>query len=82
MGRPDHRALGILLEQALSLPSNARDAFLHEACGTDVDLRAELESLISAHDEASGYYHCAWAGLFPVHSIVAAIGRRGSLWEM
>jgi eukaryotic-like serine/threonine-protein kinase len=41
-----------VLEQALELPAQARPAFLAEACGTDDELRAEVESLLGAHQAA------------------------------
>jgi serine/threonine-protein kinase len=42
-----------LLENALELPLPDRAGYLREACGADDALRAELESLLEAHD-ASG----------------------------
>lgn len=42
-----------ILEEALRVPVQERSRFLDAACGSDHDLRAEIESLISSHDEAS-----------------------------
>jgi eukaryotic-like serine/threonine-protein kinase len=56
MAQPDHHALSILLEQVLALPLEARVRFLDEACGGDPDLRKELDSLVSAHQAATGYF--------------------------
>ncbi len=39
-----------LVESALEKEVSSRRVFLSEACGGDVDLRAEAESLIAAHD--------------------------------
>jgi tetratricopeptide (TPR) repeat protein len=41
-----------LFEAVLSMPSPERAAFLDASCGSDAALRAELESLVSAHDGA------------------------------
>ena len=45
--------LASLLESALELPRPDRAGYLRDACGTNQALRAELESLLEAHD-ASG----------------------------
>ncbi len=45
-----------ILEQALRLASQERQAYLGAACGADADLRRELESLIASYEEAgSGF---------------------------
>jgi eukaryotic-like serine/threonine-protein kinase len=41
-----------ILEHALELPPPVRPAFLSHACGEDHDLRAEVESLLGAHQAA------------------------------
>ena len=56
MARRDPEVLSALLDQALSLPPEARAAFLDEECGNDRLLREELESLLIAHDASSGYF--------------------------
>ena len=38
-----------ILEKALRLASQEREAYLGAACGADTDLRRELESLIASH---------------------------------
>ncbi|HXP43931.1 MAG TPA: serine/threonine-protein kinase, partial [Candidatus Acidoferrales bacterium] len=45
-----------ILEQALCLASQEREAYLGAACGADTDLRRELESLIASHDEAGSSF--------------------------
>ena len=40
---------------ALELPSDARDAFLSDACSGDASLRSEVRSLIAAHTAAGGF---------------------------
>jgi serine/threonine protein kinase/tetratricopeptide (TPR) repeat protein len=56
MARPDLDSLGMLLEQALALPPEARGRFLDEVCGGNEDLRQELAALVSSHQAASGYF--------------------------
>ena len=41
-----------VLERALELPTQARPAFLAETCGEDENMRAEVESLLGAHQAA------------------------------
>jgi len=41
-----------ILEQALRLAPQERQAYLGAACGADADLRRELESLIASYEEA------------------------------
>src|SRR5262245_22495057 len=44
------RRLGELFDAALALPSAQRAAFLRRACGTDVEMLAELEAMLRADD--------------------------------
>ncbi|CAM2006296.1 serine/threonine-protein kinase [Acanthopleuribacter pedis] len=46
------RQIAAMLEEARSLPTAARAAFLQEACGSDADLRHEVDSLLNV-DEAA-----------------------------
>jgi tetratricopeptide (TPR) repeat protein/TolB-like protein len=45
-----------LFEQALALSPSARAAFLTQACADDGELRAEVASLLEAHDAADGFF--------------------------
>lgn len=56
MGRYYSESLSALLEQALTLPPEARSMFLDQACEGDNQLRNELASLLSAHEAESGYF--------------------------
>jgi TolB-like protein/tetratricopeptide (TPR) repeat protein len=56
MARRDPEILSTLLDRALSLPSEARAAFLEEQCKDDRPLRDEIRSLLIAHDASSGYF--------------------------
>ncbi len=49
------RKIERLFEQALELPQGERTAFLTRACGDDVELRGEVESLLGAHDRAGSF---------------------------
>ena len=45
-----------ILEQALRLAPQDRQAYLGAACGADADLRRELESLIASYEEAGSSF--------------------------
>src|SRR5216684_5943973 len=45
-----------ILEQALRIAPERRQAYLDSACGADAELRAEVESLISSHQEAGSQF--------------------------
>jgi serine/threonine protein kinase len=48
---PDrHRQISQIFDDALRLPPKARPAFLDRACAEDLSLRAEVQSLLAAHD--------------------------------
>ncbi len=50
-----------ILEEALHLAPADRQAYLDFACGADHELRTELESLISSHEEAGSQFLAAAA---------------------
>ena len=43
-----------LFAEATTMPVQQRESFIDETCGTDAELRAELLSLLQAHDRTSG----------------------------
>ena len=49
------RKVDALFQAALELPPEQRHAFLNENCSSDAELRKEVESLISAHEEAKDF---------------------------
>ncbi len=50
---PEHwKQIEKLHHAALQLEPGQRGAFLQEACGSDEDLRRELESLLAPREEA------------------------------
>jgi len=44
------RAIDAIFADAVERPSDERPAFIANACGTDADLRAEVESLLAAYE--------------------------------
>ena len=44
-----------LFDRAIERPVPAREALLRQACGDDPELRAEVESLLVAHEQAQGF---------------------------
>ena len=49
------REIDSVLDAALDLPPEERAAFLHSACGADADLRAEVDRILRALDEAGDF---------------------------
>src|SRR5712692_1133948 len=49
-----------LFDAALELEPNQRDAFLRDACGKDLELRAEIESLLLAYEKADPLSRPPW----------------------
>src|SRR5437764_13837358 len=49
------RRIEELCRQALDRDASERDAFLHEACGRDDELRREVESLLSQNTRAKDF---------------------------
>jgi serine/threonine protein kinase len=50
-----------ILEEALRRASDQRQAYLELACGTDRELRAEVQSLLASHEEAGSQFMAAAA---------------------
>jgi TolB-like protein/tetratricopeptide (TPR) repeat protein len=70
--------IGLLLEEAAARPVNDRQRFLDEACGTDLALREELASLLTAFDASSGYFETLQERVVaPLLSGVASSDREG-----
>ncbi len=44
-----------IFQRAVQLPAHERSAYLDQACGDNVELRQEVESLLVAHDTANGF---------------------------
>lgn len=52
---PEPTRIRELFHAALDCPTEQRAAFLARACAGDAPLRAEVESLLAAHDQAEGF---------------------------
>ena len=46
-----------IFKAAISLPPDRRGAYLDQVCGTDLELRRDVDSLLRAHDESSTLAH-------------------------
>jgi tetratricopeptide (TPR) repeat protein len=54
-----------IFKAAVKLPPERRAAYLDQACGSDAKLRAEIESLLHAHDATGGFLEDVPAGTDP-----------------
>jgi serine/threonine protein kinase/Flp pilus assembly protein TadD len=54
MDRERWKTIEPILDRSLELPAEQRAAYLDEACGDDTQLRAEVEALIAADQQAGG----------------------------
>jgi non-specific serine/threonine protein kinase/serine/threonine-protein kinase len=70
----DERRVRALFDAALERPAPERAAFLKEACGGDVVLRARLEALLASHDRAASFLE---RPAFPVDAAVSEGGILG-----
>ena len=63
MSSEHYQRVGDLYYAALELAPEARAHFLAEACGDEVELRREVESLLQAREEADGFIAKRVAGV-------------------
>jgi len=62
VGRPEQwPKIKEIVGEALERDPGERSAFLDQACARDVELRAEVESLLAAHADAGGLSDNPWA---------------------
>jgi serine/threonine protein kinase/Tol biopolymer transport system component len=54
MTREQHKRAGDLFDRIRELPASQQDAALDELCGSDVDLRARVQRLLKADQNAAG----------------------------
>src|SRR6185295_5255947 len=76
---PDLKKIQELFHGALRLEPVARSAFLVEACGSDSELLAEVQSLISAH-EREGSFIDSPAGQ-PVAEMLASVASKSLIGQ-
>lgn len=53
-----------IFDSALDLPDGVRASYLSQSCGDDAELRREVEGLLAADAEASGFMNPAWLAPF------------------
>lgn len=69
MGKPQQWGkIKELFGKALELDPSERSAFLLDACGTDENLKAEIESLLAAHDQSDLLSSSPWQDRSPLQS--------------
>src|SRR5262249_42627389 len=76
-----------ILEQAVDLAPDEREAYLDHACHSDSELRREVESLIGSHERAGTKFMQAPAvdllGSIAVDGLpITRIGRRVGVYEL
>src|ERR1700733_13966229 len=54
-----------IFKAAVKLPPERRADYLDQACGSDAELRAEIESLLHAHEATGGFPEDVRAGPDP-----------------
>src|SRR5690554_5615337 len=55
MSDPDWAQIKQIVADALERPAETRGAFIAEACRGSASVRAEVESLLAAHDASPGF---------------------------
>jgi serine/threonine protein kinase/tetratricopeptide (TPR) repeat protein len=78
-----------ILQEALDLPGDQRPTYLDETCGDDQALRAEIESLLLAHEQAGSFAERpaierlnAYASSMTMDPIDLAVGRQIGVYEI
>ena len=71
-----------LFEAALDHPYSERDAFLIEACPEDDEVRAEVQSLLSAHDRDTEFMNRPLGNLLPDEKPILVTGQRLANYEV
>ena len=68
-----------IFKAAVKLPPDRRAAYLDQACGSDAELRAEIESLLHAHDATGGFLEDVPAGPDPTEDYPPIAERPGTV---
>ena len=68
-----------IFKAAVKLPPDRRAAYLDQACGSDAELRAEIESLLHAHDATGGFLEHVPAGPDPTEDYRPIAERPGTV---
>src|SRR3954466_11181551 len=70
-----------IFDDASELPRNERDSFLRSRCGSDQDLRTQVEALLKADDEAGEFLSNPTSSAAPDESAVGQIIGRYKLLQ-
>ncbi len=68
-----------IFKAAVKLPPDRRAAYLEEACGSDAELRGEIESLLHAHDTSGSFLENVPAGPDPTEDYPPIAERPGTV---
>ena len=68
-----------IFKAAVKLPPDRRAAYLDQACGSDAELRGEIESLLHAHDATGGFLEDVPAGPDPTEDYQPIAERPGTV---
>jgi serine/threonine protein kinase/tetratricopeptide (TPR) repeat protein len=68
-----------IFKAAVKLPPDRRAAYLDQACGSDAELRAEIESLLHAHDTSCDFLENVPAGPDPTEDYQPIAERPGTV---
>ena len=68
-----------IFKAAVKLPPERRAAYLDQACGSDAELRGEIESLLHAHDATDGFLEDVPAGPDPTEDYQSIAERPGTV---
>jgi len=68
-----------IFKAAVKLPPDHRAAYLDEACGSDAELRREVESLLHAHDTSCGFLENVPTGPDPTEDYRPIAERPGTV---
>ncbi len=68
-----------IFKAVVKLPPDRRAAYLDQACGSDAELRGEIESLLQAHDATGGFLEDVPAGPDPTEDYPPIAERPGTV---
>ncbi|HKI16909.1 MAG TPA: serine/threonine-protein kinase [Isosphaeraceae bacterium] len=68
-----------IFKAAVKLPPDRRAAYLDQACGSDAELRGEIESLLHAHDSSGSFLENVPAGPDPTEDYPPIAERPGTV---
>jgi class 3 adenylate cyclase/tetratricopeptide (TPR) repeat protein len=78
----DWRTVQDVLARALDLADDERGAFIRDVCGSDVALRAEVESLLAAHERPGALDRPPLLDTPPPSDVKPALARRAPQYDL